>query len=172
MKITRSEKQVVGQVLLNLRPVAINCSKWIQTEIDLQMSISPNKPNYSYKTINGLPEPEAWTKQLVTGIAEVLIGERPVFQLMRWVSFDVYREIDRQIQPKTQLHATRARPFVRSLRIDATSEKVVEATAVIQKRETWSRYGVKARSRKRSLALHTTFSGLGIGSVTTFVFLA
>ena len=148
MKITRSEKQVVGQVLLNLRPVAINCSKWIQTEIDLQMSISPNKPNYSYKTINGLPEPEAWTKQLVTGIAEVLIGERPVFQLMLWVSFDVYREIDRQIQPKTQLHATRARPFVRSLRIDATSEKVVEATAVIQKGKRGRGMGLRLEAEK------------------------
>ena len=58
-------------------------------------------------TSEGYPEPEAWTKQLATGIAEVLVGERPVFQLMRWVSFDVYREIDRQIQPKNELHAKR-----------------------------------------------------------------
>ena len=100
MKIIKSEKQTIGQVLLHLSPVAIKGSKWIQTEIDLQMTISPNRPNYSFKTVNGLPEPEAWTKQLATGIAEVLVGERPVFQLMRWVSFDVYREIDRQIQPK------------------------------------------------------------------------
>ena len=133
MKITKSEKQTIGQVLLHLSPVTIKENKWIQTEIDLQMTISPNKPNYLYKTINGLPEPEAWTKQLATGIAEVLVGERPVFQLMRWVSFDVYREIDRQIQPKNELHAKRSRPFVRSLRIETTSEKVVEATAVIQK---------------------------------------
>ena len=92
------------------------------------MTISPNRPNYSFKTVNGLPEPEAWTKQLATGIAEVLVGERPVFQLMRWVSFDVYREIDRQIQPKNELHAKRSRPFVRSLRIETPNEKVVEAT--------------------------------------------
>lgn len=129
----KSEKQVVGQVLMQLVPQQIVDSKWIQTEIDLQMSISPNKPNYSLKIINGLPEPEIWTKQLATGIAEVLIGERPLFQLMRWVSFDVYREIDRQVQVKSDLHAIRSRPFVRSLRIESTSAKVIEATAVIQK---------------------------------------
>lgn len=133
MKIVKSEKQVVGQVLMQLVPQQIVDSKWIQTEIDLQMSISPNKPNYSLKIINGLPEPEIWTKQLATGIAEVLIGERPLFQLMRWVSFDVYREIDRQVQVKSDLHAIRSRPFVRSLRIESTSAKVIEATAVIQK---------------------------------------
>lgn len=133
LKITKSEKQVIGEVLMHLSPISINPNKWIQTEIDLQMTISPNRPNYSYITKKGLPEPEAWTKQLATGIAEVLIGERPVFQLMRWVTFDVYREIDRQIQLNPNLHAKRSRPFVRSLRIENTSDKVVEATAVIQK---------------------------------------
>jgi hypothetical protein len=133
LKIVKSEKQIVGHILLDLRPTQLKSSQWVQTEIDLQMSITPNKPNYGFKTIKGLPEPEAWTKQLATGIAEVLIGERPVFQLMRWVSFDVYREIDRQVQPKLELHAKRARPFVRCLRIENTSEKIIEATAVIQK---------------------------------------
>ena len=52
---------------------------------------------------------------------------------MRWVSFDVYREINKQIKLKNDLHAKRSRPFVRSLRIETTSEKIVEATAVIQK---------------------------------------
>jgi hypothetical protein len=133
LKIVKSEKQIVGHILLDLRPTQLKASQWVQTEIDLQMSITPNKPNYGFKTIKGLPEPEAWTKQLATGIAEVLIGERPVFQLMRWVSFDVYREIDRQVQPKLELHAKRARPFVRCLRIENTSEKIIEATALIQK---------------------------------------
>ena len=133
MKITKTEKVISGQVLMQLCPVKISSSQWVQTEIDLQMTISPNKPNYLYKVVNGLPEPEAWTKQLATGIAEVLIGERPVFQLMRWVSFDVYREINKQIKLKNDLHAKRSRPFVRSLRIETTSEKIVEATAVIQK---------------------------------------
>ncbi len=133
MKIIKSQKQIVGHILMELRPTQLKPLNWVQTEIDLQMSITPNKPNIGFKTINGLPEPEAWTKQLVTGIAEVLIGERPVFQLMRWVSFDVYREIDRHVQPKLILHAKRARPFVRCLRIENTSEKIIEATAVIQK---------------------------------------
>ena len=133
MNIVKSEQQIFVHIVLDLRPTQLKASQWVQTEIDLQMSITPNKPNYGFKTIKGLPEPEAWTKQLATGIAEVLIGERPVFQLMRWVSFDVYREIDRQVQPKLQLHAKRARPFVRCLRIENTSEKIIEATAVIQK---------------------------------------
>ncbi|MFM1986111.1 MAG: hypothetical protein RIS18_328 [Actinomycetota bacterium] len=133
MKIIKQERPKVGEVLLHLRPVIIAGSRWIQTEIDLQMTISPNRPNFPLKVVNGLPEPEAWTKQLATGIAEVLIGERPVFQLMRWVSFDVYQEIDRQIKTRKELHAKRSRPFVRSLRIENTSDKIIEATAVIQK---------------------------------------
>jgi len=98
--------------------------------------------------IVGLHSRQRYFLTTFTGIAEVLIGERPVFQLMRWVSFDVYREIDRQIQPKTQLHATRARPFVRSLRIDTTSEKIVEATAVIQKGKRGRGMGLRLEAEK------------------------
>ena len=81
MKITKTEKVISGQVLMQLSPVKISSSQWVQTEIDLQMTISPNKPNYLYKVVNGLHEPEAWTKQLATGIAEVLIGKDQFFNL-------------------------------------------------------------------------------------------
>ena len=43
------------------------------------------------------------------------------------------KAIEEKIKPKNELHAKRSRPFVRSLRIETPSEKVVEATAVIQK---------------------------------------
>ncbi len=123
----------LGHILLELKPSLINKNSWIQCEIDLQMTLSPNSANVAIKTKNGLPDPNEWTKKLVTGIAEVLIGDRPVFQLMRWVSFDVYTEIDKQIKPRSNPNPKRVRPIVRAVHVEATSENTIEASAVIQK---------------------------------------
>jgi hypothetical protein len=146
--ITKRNSPLIGELLLSLKPEKIFTNEWVQCEIDLQMSISPNWGNHSIKTNSGLPEPTVWTKQLVTGIAEVLIGERPVFQLMRWVSFEVYQEIDRQVLSRTQQQNSRVRPFIRTIRVEITSEKVVEAIAVIQKGQRGRGMGLRLEAEK------------------------
>ena len=97
---------------------------------------------------SGLPEPKAWTKQLVTGIAEVLIGERPLFQLMRWVSFEVYLEIDKNIKQRNSKNGQRVRPLIRSVHIDQTSENVVQAIAVIQKGKRGRGMGIRLEAEE------------------------
>lgn len=133
MKIIPLSKNLDSNLLIRIKPEVMQNQDWIQEELtyderDPLITLDKNQLNS-----HGLPEPKAWTKQLVTGIAEVLIGERPIFQLMRWVSFDVYLEIDKHIQQRDNKNKQRVRPLIRSVHIDQTSENVVQAIAVIQK---------------------------------------
>lgn len=133
MKIIPLSHKIDSKLLISIKPESIRNQDWFQEELNYDEHDSLITLNQSQLSSNGLPEPKAWTKQLVTGIAEVLIGERPIFQLMRWVSFDVYLEIDKNIKQRDSKNKQRIRPLIRSVHIDQTSENVVQAIAVIQK---------------------------------------
>ena len=133
MKIIPLTQTPDSTLLISIKPEILKTNEWIQEELNYEQIDSVINLNQNRLSSNGLPEPKAWTKQLVTGIAEVLIGERPIFQLMRWVSFDVYLEIDKNIKQRDNKSKQRIRPLIRSVHIDQTSENVVEAIAVIQK---------------------------------------
>ena len=133
MKIIPLNHDMDSKLLISIKPESIKKQDWIQEELNYDERDSLINLDQSHLSLNGLPEPKAWTKQLVIGIAEVLIGERPIFQLMRWVSFDVYLEIDKNIKQRDSKNKQRIRPLIRSVHIDQTSENVVQAIAVIQK---------------------------------------
>jgi len=133
LKLIPLQQNLDSNLLICLKPESISKSNWIQDELIFDDTDAVNLLHQKLSFSTGLPEPKAWTKQLVTGFAEVLIGERPLFQLMRWVSFEVYLEIDRNIKQRDSKNKQRIRPLIRSVHIDQTSENVVEAIAVIQK---------------------------------------
>ena len=133
MKIKTIKLEDESLVLLKIQPTLHQKDLWEQVELDLIPSNKYFNIETNFKLNNGLPDPKYWTRKLVTGIAEALIGERPVYQLIKWVSFEVYQEIEKQSKQRSGMNSQRIRPIIRSVRIELTNDKVIEATAVIQK---------------------------------------
>jgi hypothetical protein len=81
-----------------------------------------------------LPEPRLWAGRLVQAIVEVTSGARPVAQLIRWTTTDVYDTIQRRITRAGLLGqpGKRAGAIVRSVRVDEPIDGVAEVCAVIQ----------------------------------------
>jgi hypothetical protein len=83
-----------------------------------------------------LPEPHGWTARLVQAIVEVLAGDRPASQLVRWTSEEVYVTVSRRA---TLAHTARAarpgpvRPVVRSVRVTEPADGVAEGCALVQR---------------------------------------
>ena len=148
MKIIPLTQTADSTLLISIKPEILKINEWIQEELNYEQIESVVHLDQNRLCANGLPEPKAWTKQLVTGIAEVLIGERPIFQLMRWVSFDVYLEIDKNIKQRDNKSKQRIRPLIRSVHIDQTSENVVEAIAVIQKGKRGRGMGIRLEAEE------------------------
>jgi hypothetical protein len=91
---------------------------------------------------SGLPDPQVWSRRMAQAVAEVLCGVRPVAQLLRWSSRDVYEGLRRRSVHAATRPAPGRRAVVRSVRVCSPRSGVVEACAV-----------VVARGRVQALAL-------------------
>lgn len=78
-----------------------------------------------------LPDPLAWTARLVQAVLEALSGVRPVAQLVRWTSADVYAGVQRRAARAPGRPGPGRRAIVRSVRICQPADGVVEASAVV-----------------------------------------
>lgn len=78
-----------------------------------------------------LPDPEMWSRRIAQAVAEVLCGVRPVAQLSRWTSRDVYDGLRRRCTLAVGLPAPRRRAVVRAVRLCRPTDTVVEAAAVV-----------------------------------------
>jgi hypothetical protein len=76
-----------------------------------------------------LPEPRRWGARLVQAVVEVLAGERPVAQLLRWTTDDVYAQLvgDRR-PPRTSV----SRAVVRSIHVCEPVDGVAEVAATVR----------------------------------------
>jgi hypothetical protein len=84
-----------------------------------------------------LPEPKPWAGRLVQAIVEVTSGVRPVSQLVRWTTTDVYATMQRRIAHTELLSqrtasGRRVGAIVRSVHVDAPIDGVAEVSAVVQ----------------------------------------
>lgn len=84
-----------------------------------------------------LPEPRPWASRLVQAIVEVTSGVRPVSQLVRWTTTDVYATIQRRIAHNELLNqrsatGRRIGAIVRSIHVDEPADGVAEVCAVVQ----------------------------------------
>jgi hypothetical protein len=87
-----------------------------------------------------LPSARAWVTRLAQATVEVLAGTRPVAQLRRWTSDDVFEALRRQ-SGTTRVREPRqgpwrepvrpARVVVRAVRVCESTDGVVEACAVV-----------------------------------------
>jgi len=82
-----------------------------------------------------LPDPQLWAGRLAQAMLEVDAGVRPVAQLRRWTSEEVYASL-RHRGRRSRFVQTRAagsnRVWVRSLRICEPADGVAEVSAVVQ----------------------------------------
>lgn len=82
-----------------------------------------------------LPDPATWAPRLVQALLEVLSGNRPLTQLIRWTDAKVYAELLRRVTLSAASEARRAGParrsVLRSVRIDEPEDGVAEVAAVV-----------------------------------------
>lgn len=78
------------------------------------------------------PEPGAWVTRLVQAVVEVLAGDRPLLQLMRWLDIEVYEQLAAHV---TARPGRPGRPgpvrAVRSVHLCVPLPGVVEAAVVV-----------------------------------------
>jgi Family of unknown function (DUF6459) len=85
----------------------------------------------------GLPDPRDWAARFCQAIVEVIGGDRPAAQLVRWTSRDVYRDLNRRVRilGLTSNAATRGqvpRPQVRSVRVCQPALNIAEVAVHLQ----------------------------------------
>lgn len=84
-----------------------------------------------------LPEPRRWAARFVQALVEALAGDRPVNQLVRWTSEDVYDELSarsrRAARSRAGAPAGQPRGVVRSVHVDEPSDGVAEVSALVRR---------------------------------------
>jgi hypothetical protein len=92
-----------------------------------------------------LPEPRGWAARLVQAIVEVLAGDRPLGQLVRWTSTEVYDEVSGLTLPggtggRGSTGSTAgpgagrsARAVVRSVHVSEPVDGVAEVAALVRR---------------------------------------
>ncbi len=80
-----------------------------------------------------LPPAGEWGRRLVQVVVEVMCGQRPPAQLVRWTSQEVYDEVISQTLPAPRPGApvARRRPRVSSVRVCEPVDGVAELSAVV-----------------------------------------
>jgi hypothetical protein len=86
-----------------------------------------------------LPEPTPWAGRLVQGILEVLSGVRPLSQLVRWTTTEVYDSIAtrtdhrfRRMSEARELAPHRLAEVVRSVHVSEPVDGIAEVCAIVQ----------------------------------------
>lgn len=84
---------------------------------------------------HALPEARGWSSRFVQAVVEVLCGTRPVGQLVRWTSLDVYDAVCSLIAPPPAPghRAPPPRAVVRSVRVTEPVDGVAEVSATVRR---------------------------------------
>jgi Family of unknown function (DUF6459) len=100
---------------------------------------SPDGEEFSLKATprNELPDPRPWTARLVQALVEIQSGDRPLSQLLRWTTADVYALTAKAVAQRTVVtnsasRRDQARAVLRSVHICEPDDGVVEACAVVR----------------------------------------
>jgi len=92
---------------------------------DLRQILAGHEPS-------ALPEPHGWAARLVQALIEVLAGDRPVGQLVRWTSTEVYDEVSALTLPRGSGERT-SRGVVRSVHVSEPVDGVAEVAALVRR---------------------------------------
>jgi hypothetical protein len=96
----------------------------------------PDEPDPDFDPLptatRDLPDAERWARQMVQVIAEVLCGQRPATQLLRWTVPEVYDQVrTRTSAPRRPGTAPPRGPRVGTVRVCEPADGVAEAAAVV-----------------------------------------
>jgi len=81
-----------------------------------------------------LPEPRTWAGRFVQAVVEVLAGDRPVSQLVRWTTTEVYDDVACRITSGARPGSpTPARAVVRSVHVTEPADGVAEVSALVRR---------------------------------------
>ena len=81
-----------------------------------------------------LPEPRTWAGRFVQAVIEVLAGDRPASQLVRWTTTEVYDDVACRITSGARPGApTPARAVVRSVHVAEPADGVAEVSALVRR---------------------------------------
>lgn len=100
----------------------------------------------------GAPDVKAWSARFAQAVVEVLGGDRPIAQLLRWTSNRVYCDLDRRVRflGRTSVSAARSRtirPQVRSVHVFQPTPETAEVSVHV-------RHGARSRALAARLELH------------------
>jgi hypothetical protein len=83
-----------------------------------------------------LPDPRIFAGRLVQAMLEVVVSARPLGQLVRWTSEDVYRQLARRVRIRGYEDAPTRRRLapgrVRSVHVGEPRRNIVEVCAIVQ----------------------------------------
>ena len=81
-----------------------------------------------------LPEPRTWAGRFVQAVIEVLAGDRPASQLVRWTTTEVYDDVACRITSGARPGApSPARAVVRSVHVAEPADGVAEVSALVRR---------------------------------------
>ncbi len=83
-----------------------------------------------------LPDVQVWAIRLVQAIAEVVAGDRPIGQLVRWTDGTVYAELNRRVRllgltTTATARTTSERAHIRSIHVTTPAPRTAEVAAHI-----------------------------------------
>ena len=78
-----------------------------------------------------LPDPHGWAPRLAQALVEVVGGERPLAQLVRWTSAEVYERLRRGLGYTRERDPLRA--VVRSVTVSEPADGVAEVAAIVRR---------------------------------------
>lgn len=80
-----------------------------------------------------LPEPRRWAGRLVQAVVEVLAGDRPAAQLVRWTTTPVYEQVTGLVAGPGASCGDTARGVVRSVHVSQPADGIAEVAALVRR---------------------------------------
>ncbi|MDQ1603619.1 MAG: hypothetical protein QOE01_1464 [Actinomycetota bacterium] len=79
-----------------------------------------------------LPDPRPWAARLVQALVDAVAGDRPVRQLVRWTSAEVYADVTSRARAERR-RASAARALVRTVHVSEPDDGVAEVAALVRR---------------------------------------
>ena len=81
-----------------------------------------------------LPEPRSWAGRFVQAVVEVMAGDRPASQLVRWTTLEVYDDVACRVTPRGRPGSpVPPRSVVRSVHVTEPADGVAEVAALVRR---------------------------------------
>jgi hypothetical protein len=124
----------------------------LQAPSDLGTALAPPILRLVDPDNGRLPDSHAWATRFVQAVTEVLAGDRPIGQLVRWTDAVVFNDLNRRVRvlgltTTATVRGSKERCAVRSVHVSAPAPQVAEVAAHI-------RHGERSKAVALRLEVH------------------